>query len=87
MANNRIKIEIMKKSKLCPKKLKIGGCYFMENTPGAEVPGGMCARAFHTIYPLASSMRFSDEMHWEKGKGYMDTACPDGTKYRLSRVK
>lgn len=87
MANYKIKIEVIEKSKMCPKVLNAGGGFVMDNAPGAEVPAGMCARAFQAVYPTLLAMRFSEETAWEKGKGYFDVTCPDGTLYRLSRIK
>jgi uncharacterized repeat protein (TIGR04076 family) len=87
MANYKIKIEVFKPNKMCPKKLNAGDYFVVENMPGAEVPNGMCARAFHSIYPMTLGMRFSEETAWEKGKGYFDITCPDGIIYRLTRIK
>ena len=59
-------------------------------TVGSSTPNpkGICARAFSAIYPITTAMRFSEEISWEKGKGYYDVYCPDGmVQFRLSRVK
>jgi uncharacterized repeat protein (TIGR04076 family) len=87
MTNYKIRIEVFKTTKKCPKKLKAGDYFIIKNVPGTEVPSGMCARAFHAVYPVALGMRFSEETAWEKGKGYFDINCPDGMIYRLTRIK
>ena len=87
MANYKIKITVLKTSKKCPKRQNEGDFFIFGNMPGAEVPKGMCARAFHTIYPVALAMRFSEETSWEQGKNYFDVHCPDYITYRLSRIK
>jgi len=88
MANYAIKIEAVKINSICPRVKKEQETYVLNCNSGAEVPNGMCARAFHTIYPVAMAMRFSDEISWEKGRGYFDVVCPDGNiTYRLSRIK
>jgi len=88
MKNFKVKIEVVKTNEICPKGLKEGDFFVMENVSGAEVPHGMCARAFHAVYPVTMAMRFSDEISWEQGKGYFDVTCPDGYMvYRLSRIK
>jgi uncharacterized repeat protein (TIGR04076 family) len=47
----------------------------------------MCARAFAAIYPAAVAMRFSEEISWEQGRGYVEIMCPDNdVMYRLSRI-
>ena len=88
MVNHKIKIEVLKTCEQCPKKLPVGSFVVLSNVPGAEVPQGVCARAFHSIYPSAMGMRFSDATYWEQGKGSLDIVCPDShTTYRLSRFK
>ncbi len=87
MVNHKIKIEVLKSCEKCPKKLSAGFAVVLGNVPGAEVPQGICARAFNSIYPSAMGLRFSDETYWEQGRGYLDITCPDGhTVYRLSRI-
>ena len=87
MVNHQIKIEVVKTCNMCPRKLSVGSFVVLQNIPGAEVPQGICARAFHSIYPSAMGMRFSDQTYWEQGQGYLDITCPDGhVVYRLSRV-
>ncbi len=55
---------------------------------GPRTPEGMCARAFAAIYPTAVAMRFSEEMPWEQGRGYVDVMCPDNdVVYRLTRIR
>jgi uncharacterized repeat protein (TIGR04076 family) len=86
----KIKCEAIKVSTgnhICPgsAKCKQGEVY----TLGARTPEpvGMCGRAFHVIHPVAFAMRFSENLPFEKQKGYYDIVCPDGfVTYRLSRV-
>jgi uncharacterized repeat protein (TIGR04076 family) len=55
---------------------------------GSSTPEGMCARAFAAIYPVSLAMRFSEEMSWEQGRGYVDVMCSDNDVVcRLSRIK
>ena len=54
-----------------------------ERTPE---PKGMCCRAFHTVFPLAFAMRYTDNLPWEGGEGFAEVTCPEGfTVFRLTR--
>ena len=91
MVDYKIKCEVAKikgGKKCCPgsAQMKIGEVFILGvRTPE---PNGICARAYASIYPTSTALRFSDEIPWEKGRGYFDISCPDGlVTYRLSRVK
>ncbi len=71
---------------ICPggARVKAGSIY----TIGVITPVGMCARSFMSVFPVAMSMRFSEETPWERGKGFVDVTCPEGhTIFRLTRLK
>ena len=52
-----------------------------------HTPAGMCARSFAMLYPYLLAMRFADDTPFERGKGYAEFVCPDGSvTFRLSRV-
>ena len=52
-----------------------------------HTPAGMCGRAFAMLFPYLFSMRLSDEIFLERGRGYAEFTCPDGdVTFRVSRV-
>ena len=84
LANHKIKCEVVQILANKSKCSEVGRSFVI----GARTPAGMCARAFAAVYPAALAMRFSDEMSWEQGRGYIDIMCPDNdVTYRLSRIK
>ena len=84
MSNHKIKCEVVHIAANKFKCSEVGQSFII----GPRTPAGMCARAFAAVYPAALAMRFSDEMSWEQGRGYIDTVCPDNdVTYRLSRIK
>lgn len=84
MANYKIKCEVVQ---IVANKFKcstMGQIFIL----GPRTPEGMCARAYASIYPAALAMRFSEDISWEQGRGYVDVMCPDNDiVYRLSRIK
>ena len=84
MANYKVKCEVVQ---IMANKFKcstLGQTFVL----GARTPEGMCARAYAAIYPASLAMRFSEDISWEQGRGYIDIMCPDNDViYRLSRIK
>jgi uncharacterized repeat protein (TIGR04076 family) len=90
MVDYRIKCEVARikgDEECCPgsAQMKRGDVFILGvRTPE---PNGMCARTYASIYPTSMALRFSEEMPWEKGRGYVEIVCPDGlVTYRLSRI-
>jgi uncharacterized repeat protein (TIGR04076 family) len=84
MANYKIKCEIVKIINNTYGCSQVGQIFVLRS----RTPDGMCAKAFATIYPIALAMRFSEEIGWENGDGFVDITCPDqDVVYRLSRIK
>jgi uncharacterized repeat protein (TIGR04076 family) len=83
MANYKIKCEVVQ---IVANKFK---CSTLGQTfvIGPRTPEGMCARAYAAIYPASLAMRFSEDISWEQGRGYVDVMCPDNdVVYRLNRI-
>ena len=84
MANHKIKCEVIHIATNKFKCSQVGQSFVI----GPRTPEGMCCRAFAAVYPAALAMRFSDEMPWEQGRGYIDIMCPDSDViYRLRRIR
>lgn len=83
MANYQIKCEIVRILANTFQCSRVGQTFML----GSRTPDGMCARAYAAIYPVALAMRFSEEIAWERGLGYLEVTCPDNdVVYRLTRV-
>ena len=57
---------------------------------GEGTPPGMCAYAFHTIFPFAAVLQFGGDFPWEKEAGRTTVACPDADNpvvFELRRVR
>lgn len=81
-------LKIKGNKKICPGSAKTKKREKFIIGARTPIPNRMCARAFSVIYPTAMAMRFSENIPWERGKGYFDIVCPDTyVVYRLSRVK
>jgi uncharacterized repeat protein (TIGR04076 family) len=84
MANYKVKCEVVQIMANKFKCSSLGQTFVI----GARTPEGMCARAYAAIYPASLAMRFSEDISWEQGRGYIDIMCPDNDViYRLSRIK
>ncbi|MDD5093270.1 MAG: TIGR04076 family protein [Dehalococcoidia bacterium] len=44
---------------------------------GQETPPKMCAWAYYTLFPFATTLQFGGSFPWEKDKGRVTVACPD----------
>ena len=44
---------------------------------GQTTPLGMCAWAFHTLFPFAEVLQFGGSFPWEKDPDKTTVACPD----------
>ena len=82
MADYKIKCEVVevRNGAACQEP---GDCFKLWK----RTPEGMCCRAFAAVYPVALSMRFSEQTGWETAGGANDIVCPEGdVVYRLSRL-
>jgi uncharacterized repeat protein (TIGR04076 family) len=84
MANYKIKCEVVQILENKFKCSTVGQTFIL----GPRTPDGMCARAYAAIYPASLAMRFSEQIPWEQGRGYVEIMCPDNdVVYRLTRIK
>ncbi len=90
MSNFNIACEITRVSTdtgVCPgsAKSRIGETYVLGlRTPE---PNGMCARAFHSVHPMAFAMRCAEHIPLEQADGSVEVTCPGGSViFRLSRI-
>jgi len=84
MANYKIRCEVVRIVQNTFKCATMGQTFIL----GPRTPEGMCARAYSAVYPVSTAMRFSEEVSWEQGRGYVDVMCPDNdVVYRLTRIK
>jgi len=44
---------------------------------GQKTPPGMCAWAFYTLFPFATTLQFGGSFPWEKDPDSATVACPD----------
>ena len=61
-----------------------------EFTLGQMVPPGLCAWAFHALFPLAEVLEFGGSFPWEKDPDKATVACPDPVNplvIELRRIK
>ncbi len=84
----KIKIEIVKilERGKCPLGLKVGDSWEIED---AFLPQGMCAWAFHSLFPFIVTLRFGGDLPWES-EGEAFACCPDPNNpvvFRLSVSK
>jgi uncharacterized repeat protein (TIGR04076 family) len=49
-----------------------------EFTIGQKTPPGVCAWAFHGLFPFAEVIQFGGTFPWETTPGTATVACPDG---------
>lgn len=57
---------------------------------GDITPSGMCAWAFYTVFPFASTLQYGGSFPWEDDSEKAIVACPDPTNpvvVELRRVK
>lgn len=84
MANYDVRCEVVQVDTAKTQCQKPGDTF----TVGSRTPTNMCCRAFHTVYPIALAMRFSESIKWEDKDGTVCVKCPDGNVlYRLARIK
>jgi len=60
-----------------------------EFTLGQETPPGMCAWAFHALFPFAQVLEFGGAFPWEADRDRAAVACPDHTNpvvFELRRI-
>jgi uncharacterized repeat protein (TIGR04076 family) len=48
-----------------------------EFTIGEKTPPGLCAWAFHSLFPFVSVLQFGGSFPWEEDPDKTTVACPD----------
>jgi uncharacterized repeat protein (TIGR04076 family) len=80
-------VEVRTESGVCPgmAQTRQGETHILTGrTPSGE---GMCANSLNALYPMATAMRLTDKMSWEK-KDFFEITCPHGrVVWRISRVR
>ena len=82
----KVSADVISQKGQCVAGHKVGDEFII----GDVVPAGMCAWAFYTLFPFASSLQAGGSFPWEKDGDIATVACPDADNpvvFRLKRVK
>jgi uncharacterized repeat protein (TIGR04076 family) len=83
---NDVIARIISQTGKCEAGHKVGDEFLM----GQHTPPGMCAWAYHTLFPFAQVLQFGGTFPWEKDSDTAVVPCPDPmniTIFELRRVK
>jgi uncharacterized repeat protein (TIGR04076 family) len=82
----QVKAKIVSQKGHCSAGHKVGDEFII----GDVVPTGMCAWAFYTLFPFASSLQSGGAFPWEKDPDKTTVSCPDAESplvFELTRVR
>jgi uncharacterized repeat protein (TIGR04076 family) len=78
-----VKVTVVSQRGHCAHGHKVGDTWMC----GTKTPAGMCASAYHALYPIKAALAAGGSFDWANPDGSVEVACPDHLNPVVMRLK